>query len=97
MNLPIEILGYITIFLDYKHRRKVIYLPNTRLKHNWVDKVYYIPPDEHFVSKYWYKAIKYFQCNICINGKYNINTKKCMKCGHIMESGVKRHRRVIKN
>ena len=97
MNLPKEILAYILVFLDFNYEKKVIYLPDTKKRKKFVDKVYYIPTDECLINKYWHDCILYYKCKVCPLGKYNIYSKLCMTCGHIMESNLKRHRRCIKN
>ena len=94
-NLPIEIVSYILIFLDIDYNKKITYYEKEQ---QHIKKIYYVPSNLCLINKRWYAAIVYSKCKGCLNGRYDILKKKCIKCGHILESKkIKRKRQAILN
>ena len=98
MNLgfPTEILSYILTFLDIKYKKKTIFYIDkfSNKKRKIVSKVNYYPSKIFLIDKFWFKSILYSRCKICMKSNYNLYQKKCMCCGHVMESDLKKKERL---
>lgn len=92
LELPIELVSYILIFLDINYEKKITYYNEAR---ECIRKTYYIPSKLCLINKKWYSAILYSKCKGCLNGRYDILKKKCQNCGHILEDNATKRKRLL--
>lgn len=94
-KLPQEILALTLTFVDIQFDKNIIYIIDyfSKKKRKIVKTIEYYPSELFFVDKFWFNSILYTKCKICRNGNYNLIRKKCISCGHVMESNQRRSER----
>ena len=98
MDLPIDVLSQIMVYLNVNYNKHVIY---EKYKNNdgsifkMIKEVIYVPSKLCLVNKKWYTAFLYCKCKTCNTGKYDIIRCKCINCCHVLNGNKKR--RLLKN